>query len=289
MEAHQGLYYVTGDDSPYLYVLDKTFKEIKRISLTDTAGFGSGRVVKEEKEDLESMTKIELDGETYLLLLGSGSAPARRQAYLISLHEPLSPVVERLSLAKLYDRLQQDKRVVNGNLLNIEGIAAGDGKLHLLQRGLGNGRNVLVTYDLAEFISFLRGRSTAPPAYAVAVFMLQQINGFGAGFSGAYLFDDKLFFTASVESTTNAIEDGEVLGSFVGYIPAAAVVAGTAESASLVSALITQPDGTAFKGKAEAVVVVEKAAAENSYTVLAVTDDDQGHSELLKLRVALGE
>src|SRR3712207_8318455 len=46
-----------------------------------------------------------------------------------------------------------------------------------------------------------------------------EINGLKAGFSGASFFEDKIFITASVENTNDAYLDGEVLGSFVGYIP----------------------------------------------------------------------
>ena len=70
--------YIIGDDAPFLYRFDvHSFVAGKSVTLFETAHFSTGRIPKDLKLDLESMTVVPGPaGETTLLLLGSGATPA---------------------------------------------------------------------------------------------------------------------------------------------------------------------------------------------------------------------
>ncbi|MDO6392029.1 hypothetical protein Q4E40_17975 [Pontibacter sp. BT731] len=285
-------YYAVGDDSPYLYRLDKNFRMESQEAIFDTTGFGNGRIPKDEKVDLEGITLLQHQGKPYLLMMGSGSAPARRKAYLYNIcgddicREGAGVHgAKTVDLDKLYQQLEQEADTLGGSLLNIEGVAAGHGKLYLLQRAIGTGQNVLISYRLSEFIPFLLGETSAQlPQPELAYFRLPGLKNLQAGFSGAYVHDDKLFFTASLEDTSDAYADGEVLGSYIGYIPFSWV--GKQDTLQIPTTQILQADGNPYTGKAES-LVVQKREGKGKYKLVVVSDDDKGGSELLEVLLSV--
>lgn len=274
--------YIVGDDSPYLYHLDKGFDQVNKSVISDTSGFDTGRIAKSEKLDLESMAHFNKDGRDYLLMLGSGSSEVRTKGVIAEINEKTGAIakVNTYSLGKLYQQLQENIHVVGSGLLNIEGAAVEDDKLYLMQRAIGDEPNVLLIFDLKEFLAFLTEDGETPEVQ-LKKFNLDRLHDFHAGFSGAHVFDGKLFFTASVEGTGDAIEDGEVFGSYIGYI-------GLNEldnDNTPVTALLVHKDGTTYNGKTES-LVVSSGQVKGSYKVLVVSDDDKGHSELLEVDVS---
>ena len=273
--------FVIGDDSPYLYQLNKKFEQTAKHALADVKGFESGRVAKDEKMDLESIAAFERKGKPYLLILGSGASEARMKAFVVEFSaEGSVDAIVSYSVEKLYKQLQENEQVVGKGLLNIEGATVENGKLYLMHRAVAKEPNVLLEYDLEEFMNALKG-DAAVPKPVVYHYDLSEIEGYQAGFSGADIFDNKLFFTASVEQTEDAIADGEVLGSYLGFIELDAIERSD-KATSPHSALIVSDNGSTFKGKAES-LVVSAGDAPDTYKVLVVTDDDQGHSELLEV------
>ncbi|MBB6612772.1 hypothetical protein H7F15_17150 [Pontibacter sp. Tf4] len=282
-EAPDG-YYIIGDDSPFLYLFDKNYAPKAQYPLFDTAGFVNGRIPKPEKPDLESLATIAYKGKSYLLTLGSGSSEVRNKAFLVEL--PLSaanPIVKEVSLKALFDTLQQDTTIVGEELLNVEGLAISEEKVYLLQRALKAAPNLVLTFDLNDFVAFLF-ENKALPEPGRHFFQLPSLQQHQAGFSGAYVLDDKLFFSASIESAPNAILDGEVIGSYIGFIPLAALSEATSPTKPIVAtaAIVTDNKGKTYTGKIES-LVVEKGKNAGNYKVIAISDDDQGHSELLEV------
>src|SRR5690606_31605005 len=102
-----------------------------------------------------------------------------------------------------------------------------------------------------------------------------EINGMEAGFSGATILQNKLIFTASVEDTPNAIDDGEILGSYVGIIDLQHLTDQMQPPCVRVS-----DDSRPLHIKVEAVAVT--ASTDTRAELLLFTDPDGGHSELLK-------
>jgi hypothetical protein len=289
LEIIEDKIYVVGDDSPYLYVLDlKTLKLTDTIPLFDSKDFGSGRIPKALKPDLECLTTIELAGEKYLLALGSGSAPTRDKAYTLKV--PVNPgaaaEVREYSLEPLYRILRQNKEMLNGDLLNLEAAAAtAQGDLFLWQRAAATGANVVLQFKTAEFMQSLSGTDTQLPTFVATPFNLPDIAGLSARFSGAYAYQNLLFFTASVENTNDAIQDGEVLGSFVGYMPVPARESSNT-NLPIFTTLIRETDGSTYKGKVESIAIVS-SEGQGTYRGLAFTDNDDGASELLELQITL--
>ena len=262
--------YVIGDDSPYLYQLDAaTLAPAGRIALFEAAAdFASGRMPKLVKPDLECMVALTWpDGRAGLLLLGSGSRPNRARAWFVPAEGAQVP--EAVDLTLLYALLAA--QLPAGVVLNLEAAATTATELLLFQRTVGRADAALLfVLPLAETLALLTNAPGAnPPAVHQLVFGLPLIYGCPAGFSGATFVDGRLFVSASVEDTADAVLDGAVLGSFVGVVD---VAAGTATLAQLAWA-----DGRPYFGKVEG-LAVRRQLADGHFELLLVTDDDAGGS-----------
>ena len=268
--------YVIGDDSPYLYQLDAaTLASIGRVPLFDAAGFATGRIPKPEKPDLECLVALTWpDGRPGLLLLGSGSLPTRARGWFVPTESPQVP--EAVDLTALYDALRAQLPI--GVVLNLEAAATTATELLLFQRTVGRADAALLfVLPLVAVLDFLQGNAPVPAAHQL-VFELPLIDGCPAGFSGATFVDGRLFVSASVENTADAVLDGEVLGSFVGVLD---VLAGTADFARLAWA-----DGRAYLGKVEG-LAVRQHLAPGRFELVLVTDDDAGGSTAAVAEISL--
>ena len=151
----------------------------------------------------------------------------------------------------------------------------------------GGSSNAALYFKLEEFIEYAQGHTEMTPFPTVYPYQLPAINNIASGFSGGCIFDDKVFFTASVENTPNAIDDGEVLGSYIGWMKQEDLY--NKESGKVhepEGVMLLEENGVAYKGKVESITILEKDA--ETYVALAVTDnDDAGPSELLMLEVKL--
>lgn len=208
-------YYVVGDDSPFLYRLDRQFSQTWKLALFDTTGFATGRLPKAVKPDLESIAHFTYGRDNMLLLPGSGSGEMRNRAFLVNLTDKMQ--VQELDFSRLYTFLKRVLRFETEGDLNLEGLAMDNTYTYLLQRALGASTNMLLRFDTQAFKQFLMNKGNLP-AVAVYHFELPQVGGHKTGFSGAYTLGSQLFFTASAEDTPNAVADGEVIGSIIGVI-----------------------------------------------------------------------
>ncbi len=113
------------------------------------------------------------------------------------------------------------------------------------------------------------------PTPKIKQYHLPEINGIEAGFSGATRFIKKpaIIFTASVENTENAYDDGEILGSFIGMIDIENDKLSDSIQYTLIPAL-QEPL------KIESVTVDGKSS-QNHLKVILVTDSDGGKSKAL--------
>jgi hypothetical protein len=276
--------YVIGDDSPLLYQLQAdTWEQKATYPLFQTNHFANGRIPKPLKPDLECLAGLKFKNNDYLLAFGSGSTAVRDTCYQIQLaHAPeTDPVIQAISLKSLYSTLQTDIAVTAGGTLNLEAAAASAEHLYLLQRSVSNGPDALLIFALPDFMAYLQQSAGPVPAYTIIRFQLPSINGIKAGFSGASFFDGKIFITASVENTNDAYLDGEVLGSFVGYIPVP-----QAPNPEVQTTRLRDSSGQFYRGKVESISIIQKIAT-NQYRALAITDNDDGQSELLELELTL--
>ena len=275
--------YVIGDDSPLLYELQtETWNQLATYPLFATEHFTSGRLPKALKPDLECLAGVTFKDKPYLLAFGSGSAPHRDTCYVVQLpanSQNTEIEVSQILLTKLYGALQADETVTGNDLLNLEAAAASNQHLYLLQRSVNEGPNALLVFAVPDFMQYIRNPAGALPPFTVVPFNLPTIEGLKAGFSGASFFDNCLFITASVENTDDAFLDGEVLGSFVGYLDL------NQPTPVCYTARITH-NGEPYRGKVESISIVRKTGTAQ-YQALAVTDNDNGESEILELLLTI--
>jgi len=275
--------YVVSDDAPLLYLLDAaTLAPMGEVQLFETSEFGTGRIPKAAKPDLESMAAVvDPTGTAGLLLCGSGSRPNREAGYFVGLPaagtSAVPRFVQRLDLSALYAELRA--RLPAGTTLNVEATATTDTELLFLQRTVGGGPALLFMLPLQATLAHLfESRWPAPAPARVLSFALPTLAGHAAGFSGATYVAGRLLVTASVEATTDAVADGAVLGSFVGVIDLAAQTASFAH--------LAWADGRAYLGKVEG-LAVRRTRGPAGLELLLVTDDDQGGSTALVAELQL--
>ncbi len=276
MVVYGGVIYIVSDDSPWLYRLDQAYRPLPPVQLFSTSYFGSGRIPKHLKADLESLALLTINNQPHLLALGSGSAAAREMGYLINIQQK-QPQVTPISLRGLYAAVGKKTGAAPGLELNIEGVTATADSVYLLQRGVVNQPNKLLALPLPEFVDVLNGKAATGLPMRVTELPMPAIKGITGGFSGLTFFDEKLFVTASVENTDNAILDGEVLGSFAGYFKPG------------LNKILLLPIATAGREilpvKVESIAVLQKT--NSHYKALVVTDNDLGQSDLLELEISI--
>src|SRR5262245_31418769 len=80
--------YIIGDDSPFLFILNKNLKVLEKIKLYNVIIDTRGKIPKAHKADLESLTKVAYNGTSSLLIIGSGSVRETRDVgFLVDLKD----------------------------------------------------------------------------------------------------------------------------------------------------------------------------------------------------------
>ncbi|GAA4313168.1 hypothetical protein GCM10023183_32610 [Nibribacter koreensis] len=283
IEKVENRYYVIGDDSPYLFTLNENFKIIARTKLLEPKEVTGGRIPKSVKPDLEAITSLSIEGENFLFILGSGATEYRNKGYLVPIDRGRLGKVLTVGLTPLYQGLQKNQQVTGTASLNIEGVAANEEFLYVLQRFSPGGQNVLVLYAMEEVIPFLMGLSPAPVPRHIQPWALPDLEKIKTGFSGVTAYDNgQLLFTASAEETPNAILDGQVYGSLIGWL--SPNFSATSAQKPQQVAIVTEQDGSVYKGKLESISLVEPLK-DGGYQAVAVADSDDGQSELIVLKL----
>ena len=72
-------YYIVGDDSPFLFSLNKEFKVIAKTQILDPVNFSDERIIKSKKPDFEAMEMI---GQNEIVIFGSGSKAPQRNIFI---------------------------------------------------------------------------------------------------------------------------------------------------------------------------------------------------------------
>lgn len=276
LERVGDFYFVVGDDSAELLRLNAQWEVAGSTPLFERAGPQNGRIAKDAKPDLEAMCCVEWQAQRELWCFGSGSkAPARDVCFRVDVTDPAAPGnVRAVPLTSLYDALRADPRIVGRNTLNIEAAAAARDKILLFQRGNISGINAVIEFGAVELLKYLQDPAISPPAPRIETYTLPQIGTRRAGFSAACAWNEGILFAASVEDTDNEIEDGATLGSFVGFLASQAVqwICGVEGGDGMMPVKIEgiSPGESGGKG----------------LRVFALTDNDEGASELLEIEIA---
>ena len=240
--------------------------------------FSEREGTKELKPDLEAALEVPVDGDTGVLLLGSGSTPARMRSVLVRLG-PDGPTTAVADLAALYFLVRQALGV-SEDQLNVEGACQVGNRLRLFNRGLPSAGlpSARVDLDLAAVVAVARGGPT-DDLNVLDVHRLDLGHANGAGLAvtdAASLGGERVLVSAAAEDSPNTYDDGPVVAS------ALALLDGDEPSEV---ALLPLVEGEV--AKVEGLAVLDWGA--EGGTVLAVVDADDPDvpSSMLRLRVEL--
>lgn len=263
---HLDTYYAIGDDSPFLFKLDSTFKTITTYPILSVYNPEKQRIAKKDKPDFEA---LELISAKEMVAFGSGSkSPERDQFLRILIDDSLS--IKQYALTAFYQHLK-NQDILKDSELNIEALAYGKDQLYLFNRR----RNIIFSLSYQEFLAFLEQKNGLP-VISSSSFKLPEINGIEAGLSGATISKkgDQMLLTCSVENTNNAYDDGEILGSFIGVMDLTAKLG--EEPIEWIS-IITK--GEPLKVES---ITIDEEIDENNFNIVLITDSDGAESLVLK-------
>lgn len=271
IELINGEIYVIGDNTPWLFKLNKQFRVKDKFQIAAFDVLTGNEIAKKTKPDFEALTAIGSGGNQELLIFGSGSKSQHRNVLVrTNLKDPTNS--KTYSVEKFY-RMIREVSEVKKKELNIEAAVADSETLYLFNRG----KNILFKFNLNNFLEHITLQADCPVP-EIFHFKLPEINGIKAGFSGATIIPGtkKIIFTASVENTSNWIDDGELHGSFIGLIDS-----DTIASNSTPACIPLMTKGQIMKKKVES-VAVHHIDSETMLHLLLITDNDGKTSELFE-------
>ena len=268
IEKFNDKYYIIGDDSNNLLILDSSLTSIDSISLFPFSEHGIPRSV---KADLES---ISITRDNKLLLLGSGSiSPYRNVGWLIY---PVKKEKHFIQLDTFYKRLE-----LNGiKELNIEGSCTIPGGLLLANRGnkkYPKNKLILTSDDFW-------GKQRDAPISTIAIGINSDSSKF-SGVSGMCYSNksDQLILTVSTENTHNNVDDGVIGKSYLWIIKN--LSSKKKWKAINPNKIIDLEDlDHQFKGQKIESVCIAKETSGFLYLIL-VADNDNGASTIFKVIV----
>jgi hypothetical protein len=226
--------------------------------------FSEREGTKHLKPDLEAACEVRVDDAPAVVLLGSGSGPARMRAVLVR-QGPHAPNVVVTDLSPVYARAAEVLGIGIG-WLNFEGACRVGETLRWFNRGnLSAGLpSASVDLDLATLMAAVLGRGDAD---AVRVGRLQEyelgeVEGVGLAVTDAVaLGDGRILLSTAAEDTPNAVDDGPVVATALAVVD---------DQSVLDVAALPEVDGEPHK--VEGLVVQETTS--DAVRLLAVTDGD---------------
>lgn len=268
-------YFVIGDNSPWLFELHSNYFVLNKYQISSKDSIEGEIIPKKWKSDFEAMTSLKWENEDALFIFGSGSkSPQRNSGMLIKLNDKLQ--LSTYDLTLLYELIMEEANL-SPEELNIEAAAVLGSRLYLFNRW----DNKIISMKTVDFQKFINNEKEKIKLKVVTI-DLPEIDGIDAGFSGACADEkfNRIIFTASVENTNNSIDDGAVLGSFIGVLDKKELIQHFQPECEL----LTQYDET-MTVKVESVTL--KESMKKSLNCVLVTDSDGMASEVLELKIKL--
>ena len=294
--------FIIGDNSPFLFVLDLEGNIKNKVQIFDIEEDSNESITiipKKEKPDFEASCVLNINQKKYLFVVGSGSSEKRNLAVLIDLETFEVKKISLKNLYKLFAKFISLSINAQNDALNIEGLCANHRAVYFFQRGNINGNNFIFSIFIDDMINYLFSEKQTINIKKINKqrVALPSIKGIFSGFSGACFADNQgnnwqntiqqILWTSSVENTKNAIDDGSVLGSFLGtynlhnqQIDSAIIENNTENNTS------NNSENSVFLGKVEGICVVDWSNDLFPKQVIAVTDADGGCSEMLFIEIS---
>ena len=289
--------FIIGDNSPFLFVLDlegNIKNKVRIFDIKDANVTTNENVIiipKKEKPDFEASCVLNINQKKYLFVVGSGSSDKRNLAVLIDLETFEVKKIALKNLYKLFAKFIFLSINAQNDELNIEGLCANYKNVYFFQRGNVNGNNFVFSIVISDMITYLFSEKQTINIKKINKqrVALPSIEGIFSGFSGACFADNqgnnwqntiqKILWTSSVENTKNAIDDGGVLGSFLGTYN----LYNQQVESSIITEIINQKE-TIFTGKVEGICATYWS--DDLKQAIAVTDADGGCSEMLFIEIS---
>ena len=188
--------YLICDNSGFLYKYEIESKKLSKFPILENA---QENIAKKDKPDFESITLH--DNKFYIF--GSGSTKKREIRVTFNLETKETKIKD---VSQLYDKLKNKVNFTTDDL-NIEGSFFYNKNLYLVNRGNGDSsKNGFFIYN-KEFDNVV-----------FKPFELPKLNNVTTSFTDAIVIDNKIYFLACAENTTNTYDDGEIYGSIIGKI-----------------------------------------------------------------------
>lgn len=269
LEFYNHTLYVVGDDVNYILCLDDNWNEISSIVLFE---FDGNRIPKPEKPDLECAAII----NDTLYLLGSGSlSPQREVVFIIDL---LTNKIKKINTQAFFS-IFKNKQLIKE--INVEGFTVCKDKLLFFNRANTTQGNQLIVTDNKLLDKQL------PNRFKIIPINIDNYNNIALGISGAYYLEEKdiLLLTASAENTSNAYDDGEIIGSVLVVVENAYEQLNSSELTLKNLIYLEEINPVFAKQKIESVCITHKK--EDSYLCTLVADNDDGNSGLFEIEITL--
>lgn len=187
----------------------------------DHVVFSDAAGTKHLKPDLEAACPVVVGGRPGVLLLGSGSLPARTSAVLVRA-SVAGLEVTSTDLTGLYERVRVAVGLRPADL-NLEGACVVGDRLRWFQRGHGRTGvpSASVDVDLAGLLAALLdgGDPAAIPLTGTRAYDLGGLGGLPLAITDAVaLPDGRVLASATAEDTPDAVADGPVAGSVLALL-----------------------------------------------------------------------
>jgi hypothetical protein len=261
------------DNTEGLSFCDLSGNLLETIAL-DIDGMPTQIVEKKYKSDYEACTVLSKENNDYLLLVGSGSKKENRnKAKLISLSDNYK--FQNLDLDEFYDYLRTQNEIELSEF-NVEALAYYDNKLYFFNRGT----NEIFVVKKSAFFDFLKVEKTEME-FKKFKMEIQPIEGLFTGISGATITADGIvIITASAERTEDWYNDGEIVGSSIGWFHLSEM-----QSNFKVKTQVLKNGDVFLRSKIESVAV--HSIDQNKAKLFLVSDNDGAESELFYIELLI--
>ena len=264
IEFYNNRLFIIGDDAASLIIVDKEHQEVDSVRLFPG---NEARIHKDEKADLEASVLLNEGGKNYLLALSSLSTEKRNKILLFDLDNKQFKI-QNLQLA----HLQLDE-------INIEGAALVNGHLVLSNRANNTSR---INHLVVSRFEIEKGELSKNEK--IITLLLPQ-KKMVTGVSGLAYSNEKdvLFFTASTENTADAVSDGEIGESYIGYISGIRNKLNNKEIKADTLIQLSSLFAAKIPQKIESLAIEEEKKNELIFHLVA--DNDNGESTLFKMKM----
>lgn len=272
IEYSNGRLFIFGDDANYMLVLDTGYNTIDTIHYLRDSLL---RIPKDRKPDIESCFIFTKENSSYLCALGSAATFLRKSIYTFP-----------------FDKLRQFSKTVYLDSTNTRAIKEWNIEGSALMNEwiiLSNRANKTHTVNKLLLVSNTILKSDSREVFSINRHIdvdLSSVKGV-AGISGLYYVKakDLLLFTASEEDTPNAIDDGIILGSYLGWIENFAKKINDKTIVPDRIMTLSELSKEFLEQKVESVCV---AQIDGKKMILhLVADNDDGSSKIFKMRLVL--